>query len=372
MRAERGERWLAVFVALYFLALGILLFTTPLSPSEAKLLFREEGTPTVRIAQWLHALFPGAPGIRLFPYLAALLSAWLYWKILRDCFEEESDRRFAFWLYLLLPGVIASSVLLNEASYAWLMVLLFLYAYRKGWRWLELFALLALLPSATAAFTLYGVLLVYGYRRRDYFLAITGGVLFLLSFFWGGYDISGRPAGHFLETLGVYAALFSPLYFVYYFYALYRISLEGPRTLYWYIAFGAMIVSILLSIRQQILIVDFSPYLLAGAMIPVAVYHRSLRVRMRRFQRGYRIAAGVVVASMILSALLIFLHRPIYRLLGNPRHFFAASLYRPYDYARELRKRGESCYDSSQLKRKERLLMRFYGIEPCLSSGRKD
>ncbi|WP_292664323.1 hypothetical protein [Nitratifractor sp.] len=345
----------------YFLALALLLWTTPLSPSEAKLFYEGSTTPTVWIARTLHHWLPGVLGLRLFPYLLGLINAGLYWSIVRDYFTREEDARFAFFLYLLLPGVIASGILLNEATYAFTMVLLFLWAYRRRIFWLQGLALAILLPSPTATFALYGMIALYGYRKGERVLLWLGLLFLLGSLLLGSYDFRGRPQGHFLELLGVYAALFSPFYFIYYFYALYRVSLEGPRDLHWYIASGALILSILLSIRQQILIVDFSPYLLAGAMIPVAVYLRSLRVRIRPFQRTYRAAASFVIFTMILSALLLFLHRPIYRLLGSPHWFFASALYEPYDLATRLQKGGE-VYTLSNLKKKERKVLRFYGI----------
>ena len=350
------------FLLLYFFALTLLLLTTPISSNEAELLYRGSG-PSAQVARWLHSWMPGLVGLRLFPFLLGLLNAWLYWEILTAYFTRRSDRRFAFFLYLMLPGVIASGALLNEATYAFTMVLLFLTGYRRQIFWLQLPALILLLPTPTAAFAFYAMLGLYGYRKGEYRL-VTVGLLFLfLSFLLGGYDFSGRPRGHFLELLGVYAALFSPLFFIYYFYSLYRVSLEGPRDIYWYIASGAMVISILLSVRQQVLIVDFSPYLLAGAMIPVAVYFRSLRVRMRSFQRPYRLAGGVVIATMILSALALFLHRPLYRILGSPRGFFAAPLYRPYDLAEKLKQEGKTCYP--HLGKRYEPVMKFYGLRPC-------
>lgn len=362
--ADRWEPVYKSFLLLYFAALALLLLTTPVSPNEAELFYQGDG-PTAWVARWLHSGIPGLIGLRLFPYLLGLLNAWLYWKILEGYFTLSSDRRFAFFLYLILPGVIASGVLLNEATYAFTMVLLFLLGHQRRSLRLQLLALFLLLPTPTAAFAFYAMIGLYGYRKGDYRLMTLGLILLPLSLLVGGYDFSGRPRGHFLELLGVYAALFSPLFFIYYFYALYRVSLEGPRDIYWYVASGAMVISILLSIRQQILIVDFSPYLLAGAMIPIAVYFRSLRVRMRSFQGPYRLAGAIVVATMILSALTLFLHRPIYRMLGSPKGFFAAPLYRPYDLAAKLKKEGKEC--SPRLKRKYEPVMRFYGFPPCKS-----
>ena len=358
------ERTFRLFVLFYFACLALLSATTPLSPSEAKLFYEPRFIPSAWVARELHEWIPGMAGLRIFPYLLGVFNAGLFWQILREYFPRREDRRFAFLIYLMLPGVIASAVLLNTAVYALSCVLLFLWAYLKGRFWLQLSALAALVPSPTATFAFYAALALYGYRKREYRLAASALLFLIVVLALGTYGFSGRPRGHFLELLGVDAALFSPLFFIYYFYSLYRVSLEGPRDIFWYVSATALVVSLVLSIRQQILIVDFGPYLLAGAMIPVAVYLRSLRVRMRRFQRRYRLAAGAVVATLLLSALVLFLHRPIYRLLGSPTHYFAAAIYEPYDQMIRLRSEGKKCYPRLR-KRRYEAVMRFYGLQPC-------
>lgn len=363
MELWKDERiyWTGVF--LYFSASALLLLTTPLNPAEAKLFFSGTETPTLWIARFLHRGIPGPVGVRLFPYLLGIINAYLYWRIVRNYFARRDDARFAFVIYLLLPGVIASGVLLNEATYALTTVLLFFLAYRGNNLLLQIVALLLLLPSPTATFSFYGMLALYGYRKEKSRLMWLALFFFLLSLGVGNYDFRGRPQGHFLELMGVYAALFSPLFFVYYFYSLYRVSLEGPRDIHWTVASGALVISIFLSVRQQVLIVDFSPYLLAGAMIPVAVYLRSLRVRIRRFQRTYRLAGGVVIFSMVLSALLLFLHRPLYEILGKPRHFFVAPLYQNRAEIDRLLQEGASCHPP--VGKREEPVYRFYDLPPC-------
>lgn len=363
MEFRDNEKIYLTGIFLYFVASALLLLTTPLNPAEAKLFFSGLDTPTVWAARLLHRWIPGAAGIRLFPYLLGMINAFLYWRIVRRYFSRRGDARFALFLYLLLPGVIASGVLLNEATYALTAVLLYLLAYESKNFLLQIVALVLLLPSPTATFSFYGMLALYGYRKEERTTMLLGFVFFLLSFIVGNYDFRGRPQGHFLELMGVYAALFSPLFFIYYFYALYRVSLEGPRDIYWTVAFGALVISILLSVRQQVLIVDFSPYLLAGAMIPVSVYLRSLRVRIRPHQRTYRFAATLVIASMLLSALMLFLHRPLYEMLGKPSHFFAAPLYEKQAQIEQLLREGAFCHPP--VGKRDEPLYRFYGLSPC-------
>ena len=353
-----------LFITLYFIGLAILIYTTPLSPSEAKLFFKESFSPTIKISKWLYNHYHTIFSLRVFIYLLSLINAYLYWQVLRDYFKKEQDRVFAFSIYLLLPGVIASAVILNEALYAFMMVLIFLLAYKRGLFYLEALAMVLLLFSPTATFAFYGAIALYGYRRDEKRLLILGSILFIASLIFGAYKIGGHPNGHFLELLGVYMALFSPLFFIYYLYSLYRISWEGERNIYWYISWVAMVFSIALSIRQQVLITDFSSYLLAGAMLPIALYLRTLRVRLRRFQTSYRLMGSVVVAGLIFSSLMLFFHRPIYRLLNSPSKFFVAPLYYPYDLANRLKQEGRGCYPPT-IKSRYQKLMLFYSLKPC-------
>jgi MFS family permease len=362
-RLWQDERWFRGFWLLYISTLGILILTTPLSPSEAKLFYRSQGSPEIWVARFLYDLFPSPIGLRIVPFALGILSLYLFYRLLGDYFPRKEDRRLTLLLYALLPGVIVSMVLLNDAIFALTLTLLFLQAYRKerfGW---QLFWLLLLLSTDTAVFSLYLAVAIYAWKQNRKTLAYIALFLMAAALTFGLFDVGGRPRGHLPELFGIYAALFSPLFFVYYFYALYRTAFEGPRDLYWTIAFTALVLSILLSIRQQILIVDFSPYLIVGTMIPVAVYLRSLRVRMRRFQRGYRLAGGVVVVTLVLSSLAVVLHRPIYDLLGRPANYFAAPVYRCAERAERLKREGRRCYRN--VKKRYDPLMRFYGLHRC-------
>jgi len=363
IRIWRSDRFFYGFLLFYAAGIAALIFTTPLSPTEAQLFYRDEWSPAIWIARILHEYLPDPLGLRLVPYLLGLLNLFLFYRLLPGYFSRLEDQRFTLMIFALLPGVIAANVLLNDAVFALTLTLLFLYAYRRKLFWLELAALLLLLSTATAMFALYLGVALYAFARREYRLGGVAAVLLAVSLATGLYRIGGHPQGHLPELFGIYAALFSPLFFVYYFYALYRVALVGPRDLTWSIAFTALALSILLSIRQQVLIVDFSPYLLAGVMIPVRVYFSSMRVRMRRFQTRYRIAGAVVLATLLLSSAAVALHRPLYALLGRPRHFFAAPLYEIPLRVEALRAQGYRCHPP--VKRRYNALYRFYGLPAC-------
>ncbi len=359
----KDDRGFKAFWIFYVLVLLALILSTPLTPNEAKLFYGLKSTPEIWVARWIHAWIPGVLGLRLWPFFLGMGNLYLFYRLLEGYFDRESDRRLTTLLFAILPGVVASTVLLNDAVFALFLTLLFLVAYREGRVGWQVASLLLLLTTDTAVFALYLAVALYAWKKRQLPLAIFALSLMVLALAFGLFDFGGKPRGHLPELFGIDAALFSPLFFIYYFYALYRTALEGPRDLVWTISFTALLLSILLSIRQQVLIVDFSPYLLVGTMIPVAVYLRSLRVRMRRFQGRYRLGAALVTAVLILSTLALVLHRPLYHLLGEPERFSVAALYRYEAMARELRHEGRNCY--RDVKKRYEPLMRFYGFHPC-------
>ncbi len=363
IKVWKNDRLFFLFIFLYILGIATLIFTTPLSPGEAELFYRENGSLAIWVARLFHRYFSDSFSLRLVPFFLGISNLWLFYRLLLDEFPKIEDRRFTLVLFAIMPGVIAANVLLNDAVFALTLTLLFLLAYKKKIFWLQLLALILLLSTATAMFALYLAVAIYAFLRKEYPLAILATILFFISLATGLYNMGGHPRGHLLDLFGIYATLFSPLFFVYYFYALYRVAIEGPRDLVWSISFSALILSILLSIRQHILIVDFSPYLLAGIMIPVQVYFRSMRVRMNRFQSGYKIAGSIVLATLIFSSAVVILHRPIYYMLGKPHYFFASELYEIPQKIEILRKKGILCH--SPVKERYKALYRFYNMPSC-------
>ncbi len=365
MRGIRSDnRLFGAFLLLYIATLWILILTTPLSPNEAALFYHYDGSPEIWVARYFHKMIPGPVGLRIWPFLLGVLNLYLLYELLRETLDREEDRRLVLVIFAMLPGVVVSTVLLNEAVFALTLTLIFLTAYRRRRVWIQVGALLLLLMTDTAVFSLYLAVALYAWKRRERPLALFALLLTVLALCCGFFDFGGKPRGHLPELFGIYAALFSPLFFVYYFYALYRTAFEGPRDLCWTIAFTALALSILLSIRQQVLIVEFSPYLLVGTMIPVRLYLRSLRVRMRRFQRGYRFGGALVLATLLLSTLTVIFHQPLYRLLNRPNHFSVAVPYHYAEMAHALKRAGRRCYETG-VKKRDEPLMRYYGLTRC-------
>ena len=359
----QNDRIFFSYIFLYIVGVATLIFTTPLSPGEAELFYRESQSPIIWIARFFYEHFHHIFGLRIVPFLLGVLNLWLFYNLLLDRFPRLEDRRFTLVIFSIIPGVITANVLLNDAIFALTLTLTFLVAYQKSIFSLQVLALTLLLTTTTAIFSIYFAVAIYTLLRKEYPLGAIATILLFVSLALGIYNMGGHPRGYLIELFGVYVALFSPLFFVYYFYSLYRVAIEGIRDMIWSISFSALVISILLSIRQHILIVDFSPYLLAGVMIPVQVYFSSLRVRMRRFQTYYKIIGAIVLATLILSSAMVILNRPIYELLGRPHYFFASSLYEIPRKIEYLRSRGKMCHP--KVKSRYEALYHFYNMPSC-------
>jgi len=352
-------------IFIYALIAIYLSTTTPLIPGEAKILFENNYTISHYIATLFYSIFNSFFGLRVGFVSISIIDIYLLYIIIRDRMRDEEEVLFTLFLFMVLPGTIASSVLVSDSPIAILFTLLFIISHQKRFKLISYISLSILLFTNTASFSLYIAIFLYAFSKRDNTLSIISMVLFIISIVINQYSIAGKPEGHFLELLGIYAGVFSPLLFIYYFYALYRSLLEGRRDILWYISFSALAISMLLSIRQKIHITDFSPYLIIGIPIAVEVFLRSLKVRMRRFQSNYRRFAFIVISTLILSSSILILNRPIYYLSGKSRRVFISEIYRVYEKAKSLKSLGAKCYNSSEIPSRYKNVMRFYGINRC-------
>jgi len=130
----------------------------------------------------------------------------------------------------------------------------------------------------------------------------------------------------------------------------------------WYISFTALVVSLLLSIRQKVYITDFAPYVMISTIAMVEVFMNSLRVRLPQFQKRYKRAFYIVMGFLALSVAMLLFSRPLYILTQERTHPFAAQVFIPYSLAKKLKAQGKECYDA---KGRTALQLRYYGISSC-------
>ena len=351
------------FLVLYFLSLIVVAVTTPITPSEARLFFQPIDSIVAFLMHLGHSMYSTEFGLRMFFLMLGFINALLYYQVTSFFFSKSEDRYLTLAIYLLLPGMIAASVLANSAIVVSTLVLLFVYGFLRKYWVLASSALLLLSFVHWSALVFFSILILYSLfiKSRQLFYM---SALALCLYFFVGIDIPDMQSkSHFVELLGTYATIFSPLLFIYIFYALYRVLLRGTRDIVWCISFFILILSLVLSFWQKISIVDFSPYIMIGVVIAINVYYASLRVRLRRFQAGYRLMFWIVTVSLILSSFSIIFHQPIYRFVGKVNYSIVAPIYEPYDASKKLKQENKICEDI--ISKRAIHQMRYYGVKKC-------
>jgi hypothetical protein len=357
----------AHFLFAFFLYTGIvsyLAFTTPITPYEAKLFATSDGFVS-KLMHEGHELFGGFLGFRLYFMMMGVLTVILFYVMSKCYFSKQSDSYTATTIFMFLPGMLTASTLANIAIVIFPFVLLFVVLYLYGYKWLLLLSMLPLYFLHEASIVFFIAILLYAIVNKAYEIGILSfAFIVTIILLKGGIAVDMKPSGHFMEIFGLYGTLFSPLLFIFFFYALYRTLLGESKHIVWYIGSVALFVSLILSIRQRIVITDFAPYMLVATVVMLQVYHNSLRVRLPLFQKGYKLGYTVVILVLVVSSLTIVFHRPFYTLYPNTH--FAKRVYAPYTLAKELQAKNIPCYDAPK---RLRYQLQFYGIEACQNSN---
>lgn len=301
--------------------------------------------------------------IRLPFILFYALSSILIYHITDDYFKNQTDRLISAILFMILPGVISASLLVHNTIIVILCVLMYLYYY-KNYQSHNYFLLVIFLFIDNSFAILYLALFFYSLRRKENTLIIVSLLLFGLSMQIYGFDSSGKPRGHFLDTFTLYASIFSPMIFLYYIYVMYRIGIKGTKTIYWYISVVALSFSLLFSFRQRIQIEDFAPYVVITLPIIVKYFLHTLRIRLPRFRKKHYQWSFVALFLLFLSVTVVLFNKPIYLFIKNAEDHFAYKYHFAYEISEEL-KANNINYITTNYQLENRL--KYYGIK----SGKK-
>ena len=347
----------------YVCAVLYLAISTPISPHEAKIFYTSEDLVS-KLMHWGDSLLGGVIGLRLFFVLLGFVTIVLFYELSRRHFYKREDAYLATTLFMFLPGILTAVSLANVAILVLPLVLSFVLMYERKSYWSLPFVMLALFFIHEASIIFFVALLLYSVIHKDKKLGILSATfLFAFVYLAKGIEIGGRPSGHFAEVFGLYASVFSPLLFLYFFYAMYRILLREKKTLLWYISFTALAFSLLLSIRQRIYITDFAPYVTISIIVMLDVFNNSVRVRLPEFQTRYKRGFYVVLGFLALSASVIIFHKVTYELMENPKKHFAKRIYEPYYLAKQLKKDEVPCYEGARGRERYQLL--YYDVLLC-------
>ncbi len=349
---------------LYIVALFYLAVTLPIGSYEATIYYGESRDLVYYLSHIFNGVIHGNLEFRLPFLLFGFLNIFLFCKMSRQYFKNIEDSHMATVVFMLLPGIITATILINIAVIVITLVLTFLIFYEKRVIIGEIITMILLLIVHDASIIFFISLTIFSIVKKDKVLLIastTLGIITLLYF--NKLDIGGKPVGEFLELFGLYIVLFSPFVFFYFFYAIYRICIREEKDILWYISFTSFISSILLSLRQQVHMTDFAPYVIVSVVLMILSYHKSLYLRLPQFQTSYRIGFKILFTSLLISAMVIIFHKIFFYILDDKSKHFAYKFYKPYWQVLELKEVGQNCYTVKN--QKVQYQLKYYGIERC-------
>lgn len=297
--------------------------------------------------------------LRLPFILLYLFSVLLMYRITDNYFRYEKDRFIAMCIFMVLPGVLSASLLVNSAILIIFLTLLYVYFYKKNDK--HSYGLLVLFLLVDNSFAiLYLALFFFSFKNQDKKLMYFSMIFFILSMYIYGFTTEGKPRGFLVDTFAIYATVFSPLLFIYFIYSLYRAGIKNERSLTWYISITALLLSIIFSFRQRIYIEDFAPYVVISLPFMLKTFFHAYRIRLKEFRRGYNIIAILIITMLSLNVILTFINKPLYLVLPNPTKHFVYQYNFVKELSNELKKRNINqitCLDEALS-----LRLRFYNI----------
>lgn len=351
------------FYFLLFIVLSILLYTAnslSISYKEALNFFVNSSLLTVLTNTSTYIFGQNDIALRLPFIVFYVLSIYLMFKITKKFFKKESDRYISLTIFMFLPGLLSASLLVNSAIVVTFFTLLYIYYYQKTNKQSYILLILFLFIDNSFAI-LFLALFFYSLKIKDNNLVIISLILFGLSMGIYGFDSGGKPRGFLIDTFAIYASIFSPLLFIYFFYSLYRNGIKDDRSLVWYISATSLVFSLLLSFRQRIYIEDYAPFVVIFLPYMIRIFFNTLRVRLPQFRYRHKNTAIIILIVLLINVSLTLFNKPIYLLIENPKKHFAYD----YNFAKEIAKELKANnINKIQINDKELLLrLKFYKIE---------
>ena len=352
-----------VFIVIATSVLFLLYGVSSLSIryDEAVILF--EGTSLTHYLVYFSTKLFGQTDLALrLPFiLLHIASLVLLYKIGKLFLKKKIDRVVSIALYAMLPGVNSVAILVNGAYIAIFLTLLFVYLYMYEYKKASFFVLVISLFADNSFAILYLALLIYSIFNKEKQLLSLSIALFGLSMYIYGFDTGGKPKGYFLDALGVYAAVFSLFLFLYFIYAMYRILIKEEKNLLWYISFSTIVLSLILSLRQKLLLEDFAPFVVIAIPLIVKVFFNSYRVRLPQHRKYHNISFSVVFIFLIFNLALSYFNKPLYLFIKKPENHLAYKYHIAKDLAQILKEKNINNINIED--KKLALRLKFYGIQ---------
>jgi len=265
-------------------------------------------------------------------------------------------------VYVLLPGITSAALVVDPAGMKILLTFLFAYLYLRFGTYAYLLLPVYLLIDASFS-PLFIAVMLYGIMTKVYPLALVGGVLSALGYIESGLNIGGSPHGHFLDALGIYAAIFSPIIFLYLFYVMYRRFITNERDLLWLIGAVAFGLSLILSFRQRVEIQSFAPFVMLILPLAAQTFLSTYRIRLKMFRKRYQFLFYTALVILVVNTLAVFFNQHLYRFLKDPTRHFSYPMHVMKELAVQLQLKNITCVHTED--ERVQLRLRFYGIGEC-------
>lgn len=362
------NRYNGIFIVLLSLHTMVLLYLTnefSISYQEADIYFNQD----LSVLYWLTHLFTTLFGENDFalrgPFILFYIgSSLLLYYLTKDFFKTELQRVISIAIFMILPGVNSAALLVNESIIVVFFTLLYLVIYKTKKRHCYLLLVLFLFVDNSFAILFLG-LFFYSLAKKDNILLAISLLLFGISMSYFGFDIGGKPKSFLLDTFGIYASIFSPVLFLYFFYAIYRIGLKQEKEILWFISATALGLSLIFSLRQHVKIEDFAPFVVIAIPLMVKLFSHSLHIRLKEFRKNHYIMMRIALGVLIVSFVGLVLNKYLYIFLENPRKHFVYNYHIVKELANELKDENINEVFTFDIKLAQRL--KFYGIESSKS-----
>ena len=297
-------------------------------------------------------------GVMIFFHIASVV---LMYKVSKFYIKLEFDRIVAVLLFVLLPGTLASALIINNAGICITLALLCIYLFHIKKKILfSIFFCLAFFIDGDFLIFYAGFFIFALYKRKPP-LAWLSAILFLLTLYFFGFETNGRPSGHFIDTFGIFAAVFSPFVFIFFVYTIYRIWVKEKKDLLWFIAICSFCFCMIVSVRQRLELEQFLPFCVIATPLMVRVFFNSYRVRLPKFRKGHKICTSLVMLFLIFNWSAIIFNQIFYLFLSDPTKHLTYK----FDVAKELadKLKEAGVQDIATEDTRLALRLKFYGIK---------
>jgi len=291
-------------------------------------------------------------------------SVFLLYKISKYYILDLKDRLYLIVIYILLPGVMSSAIVVNIAGILLFGLFVYIYMYKNNFKYITY--ILMLLYSLIDGSFIYLFIGAFfdGIYKKELKQTLFSIVSFFISVYLYGVEAYGAPKGHFLDFIGIYSAIFSPIIFIYIIYVLYRVYFMQRKDLdiLWFLAVNAFLISLVLSFRQRVAIEHFAPYIIVALPLVAKVFILSYKIRLKMFRKWYKTIFIVSFIFLVLNGIVVLSNKYLYIFIKNPKDNFAYNMHIAKELASELKKQNTTC---TNLDMPMMLRLKFYGISTC-------